>query len=146
MRFVPSRTGDEGNMRAMRTKGLAGVRVLVVEDNHMVAASLVEALNYAGATVVGTIANREDAIDFVEVRHQEIDIAMLDVDLSGVMSYPIADMLGRYDVPFIFTTGYDNTSMDAAYRDFPLCMKPFSFDSIVSTIRGVLGSGMALDQ
>ncbi len=125
----------------MKANTLQGLRVFVVEDNRMVAASLVEALKYSDATVVGVIDNLEEAIAFVERRHREIDIAMLDVDLSGVMSYPIADMLQRHAVPFIFTTGYDNASMDRAYRSFPVCMKPFNLDSIVSAIRGVLDSG-----
>ena len=130
----------------MKTNRLDGVRILVVEDNQIVAASVADALKYAGANVVGVIGNLEEAVGFVESRHRDIDIAMLDVDLSGAMSYPIADMLTRHNVPFIFTTGYDNASMDMAYRGFPACMKPFGFDSIVSAIAGVLDSNTATDQ
>lgn len=129
----------------MKEIALTGIRILVVEDNPMVAASLVEALTYADAQVVGVIDNLTDAIAFAADRHREIDIAMLDVDLSGVMSYPIADLLARNGVPFIFTTGYDVASMHADYRAFPIYMKPFSFSSILSAIHRVLGSGVGAD-
>lgn len=119
----------------MKAKRLEGLAILVVEDNYMVAANLSDALGYAGARVVGIVGNLEEAVLFARNRHRDIDVALLDVNLGGVMSYPIADILRRHDVPVIFTTGYDNSSMDIAYRDFPVCMKPFSFESVVAAIR-----------
>ena len=130
----------------MNTNNLQGVRVLVVEDNHMVALCITEALQYADAHVVGVIDNLAEALAFIQSRHQDIDIAMLDVDLSGVLSYPIADLLGQYAVPFIFTTGYDHASMHASYRAFPVCMKPLSLDSVAIAIRGVLDAKTSPEQ
>lgn len=122
----------------MKANELDGVCILIVEDNYMVASNLADALGSAGARIVGVVGNLEDAMAFADSRHGEIGIALLDVNLAGVMSYPVADILVRHDVPFIFMTGYDNASMDAAYRDFPVCMKPFGFQTVVSTIRRVL--------
>lgn len=122
----------------MKANELGGVRILIVEDNYMVASNLADALGSTGARIVGVVGNLEDAMAFADSRHAEIGIALLDVNLAGVMSYPVADILVRHDVSFIFMTGYDNASMDAAYRDFPVCMKPFGFQTVVSTIRRVL--------
>lgn len=122
----------------MKSNELDGVRILVVDDNYMIASNLAEALGSAGARIVGVLGTLEDATVFVASRHAEVEIALLDVNLAGVMSYPVADILVRHDVPFIFMTGYDTASMEAAYRDFPVCMKPFGFQTVVSTIRRVL--------
>ena len=122
----------------MKPNELDGLRILIVEDNYMVASNLADALGSTGARIVGVVGNLEDAMAFADSRHAEIGIALLDVNLAGVMSYPVADILVRHDVSFIFMTDYDNASMDAAYRDFPVCMKPFGFQTVVSTIRRVL--------
>ncbi len=124
----------------MKTNSLDGVRILVVEDNRMIAENVAGALTYAGADIVGLIGDLEEAIGFVERRHQEINIALLDIDLSGAMSYPVADLLTRHNVPFVFTTGYDYASLHTAYRSFPVCTKPFNFDTIVSAILDLLNS------
>lgn len=124
----------------MKTNGLDGVSILVVEDGEMLAANLAEALGYAGARVVCVLGDLQAAMQFAESRYQEIHIVLLDVDLAGVMSYPVADILAVRDVPFIFMTGYDKASMDARYRSFPICMKPFNVQTAVTIIRRVLDS------
>jgi DNA-binding NarL/FixJ family response regulator len=120
---------------------LRGVKVLIIEDNYLVATSVAHALEHAGASMVAVIGNLEDAKACVSRHHAAIDVALLDVNLAGVMSYPVADLLMKYDIPFIFATGYDSASLDIGYRQCPVCMKPFSFDSLVSAILNATSSG-----
>ena len=56
---------------------------------------------------------------------EAIDAAVLDVNLNGQMSYPIADVLAARSVPFVFSTGYDKDTLLDGYRIFPVLQKPF---------------------
>ena len=55
----------------------------------------------------------------------DIDIAILDVNLDGHRSFPVADILIKRNIPFAFATGYGAAGLDAAYRDRPVLAKPF---------------------
>ncbi len=113
---------------------LAGRRILVVEDEFLVAEYLTEVLRSAGAEVVGPLGWLEETLEFVEREHESLDAVVLDVNLHGHTSYPIVDLLVRHGVGFVLTTGYDSGALDAAYRDYPRCEKPFKEEALLAAL------------
>ena len=107
----------------MQMTALEDRNVLVVEDEFIVAEDMAEALREAGARVLGPVATVQAALDLIEGAGA-LDGALLDVNLQGEKSYPVAGLLRQRGVPFVFLTGYDRTSIDPAYADAPLCEKP----------------------
>jgi DNA-binding NtrC family response regulator len=105
-------------------EGLAGKRLLVVEDEYMIASYLACALEDAGAEVIGPAGTVEDALELVESDGDRLDGAVLDVNLRDERVYPVADALAARGVPFVLATGYDKTSIPPAYADVPRCEKP----------------------
>lgn len=101
--------------------GLRGCRALLVEDEMLVAMMIEDTLAESGCDVVGPVARLEDA--FAALEHTDINFAVLDVNLGGTFSYPIADRLVRRRVPFTFITGYGE--LDPAYARYPCLNKPF---------------------
>jgi DNA-binding NarL/FixJ family response regulator len=92
---------------------LFGRRVLLVEDGPLIAAEIQEELECVGAEVVGPAHDLANALELAA--HQSIDVAVLDLDLHGVMSFPVADQLIERDIPFIFTTGYGDDAIPDEY-------------------------------
>ena len=93
---------------ATRTKSdrqVTGLRVLIVEDENLVALLLEDMLAELGHTVIGPVARVQKALDMIQ--REEIDLAILDVNINGENTYSIADVLAARDVPFLFSTGYD---------------------------------------
>ena len=106
--------------------GLTGKRVLVVEDDYMIAFDMVDGLTAAGAVPLGPCGWIADALTLLDSKAGQIDLAVVDVDLHGQPSYPVADRLIQLEVPFAFTTGFNSEALDIAYRDFPRVEKPVS--------------------
>jgi CheY-like chemotaxis protein len=111
-------------MVAISGKGLAGKRVLVVEDEYTVATDLVRTLQDAGAEVIGPAGNVGDALELVEQQRGRMDRAVLDVNLRDELVYPVADALAALHVPFILATGYEADSIPPTYAGIPRCVKP----------------------
>ncbi|WP_201704128.1 response regulator, partial [Paraburkholderia kirstenboschensis] len=104
---------------------LQGRRILVVEDDFLVAQALCHLIEEAGAKVVGPIGWADQALAYIGSHEEDFDGAVLDVDLHGEKSYPIADWLAEHSVHFVFTTGYGADALDPAYTRYPRCEKPF---------------------
>src|ERR1700688_2424193 len=104
-------------------KPVSDRRVLVVEDEMMVAWLLEDLLAELGYAIVGPAASINQALAMIET--EAIDVPVLDVNLNGEMSYPIADTLVSRGVPFVFVTGYNKDRMLDGYRFFPILQKPF---------------------
>ncbi|WP_419758173.1 response regulator [Acidisoma sp.] len=102
---------------------LDGLRVLVVEDEAAISMLLEELLDALGCTVVAVAARLEDAMQ--KARTLAVDIAMLDVNLAGKQSYPVAQILRDRDIPFFFATGYGVEGLSADLQDAPVLVKPF---------------------
>src|SRR6202140_1635700 len=98
-------------------------RVLVVEDEMIVAWLLEDILSDLGCAVVGPAASVKQGLAMIGA--EVIDAAVLDVNLDGEMSYPVADALAARGVPFVFSTGYDKDRLLDGYRVFPVLQKPF---------------------
>lgn len=103
---------------------LAGKRVLVVEDDFLIAEDLVRALEEAGAVVLGPMATVSEALAAV-MSEGALDFAVLNIELRGEVIFPVAHVLRQRTVPFIFVTGYDREVLppefvDAAWLEKPL--------------------------
>jgi DNA-binding NtrC family response regulator len=105
------------------SNALSGCRVLVVEDEVLVSWALEDMLAGLGCQVVGPAVRVNQGLVLVEAG--SIDAAVLDVNLNGQKSYPIADALTARGVPFAFSTGYNKDTMPEEYRSFPMLQKPY---------------------
>jgi CheY-like chemotaxis protein len=116
-------------------EALAGRRILVVEDEYLIMTDIASGLEQAGAEVVGPAATVDDALRLVRDASR-IDAAILDINLRGVMAFPVADALADRGVPFVFSTGYDRSILPQRYAKAPFCEKPSELNHIVRTLVG----------
>jgi CheY-like chemotaxis protein len=105
-----------------------GQRVLVVEDEAIVAVFLEEVLEELGHEVAGIVSRLEEAM--ARANDRDFDLAILDVHLAGLDVYPFADALASRDIPFIFTTGLDKHVIPEHLRDRPTLQKPFRAEDL----------------
>ena len=103
---------------------LQGLRVLVVEDEAAISLLLEDMLLDFGCEVIGPAARLAAALD--TVNREQVDLAILDVNVAGEPIYPVADALVQRSVPFVFSTGYGSAGIKDAYRDRPVLQKPFA--------------------
>lgn len=102
---------------------LSGRKVFIVEDEMMVAMLIEDMLADLGCEAVGPARRIEEALSMAE--GCLIDAAVLDVNLNGHETYPVADVLRRRGIPFIFATGYGAGGLDERFLDAPILQKPF---------------------
>jgi CheY-like chemotaxis protein len=99
-------------------------RVLIVEDEMLVAMMIEDALTDLGMEVAGTAGTIEEAL--AAAHAEAFDCAILDVHLHGLDVYPVADALAARGVPFAFATGYGQGALPEKYRNRPSLPKPFT--------------------
>jgi CheY-like chemotaxis protein len=114
---------------------LDGVRVFLVEDESLLLMLAEATLESFGAVIVATASSLGEAL--VEAERVTADIAILDINLSGEMSYPAADILARRDIPVVFVTGYANLALPTAFQAAPRLTKPYNENRLVEVIREV---------
>ena len=105
------------------TDTTASLRVLVAEDEALVAMLVEDMLAEIGCTVIGPAGNLADALALA--RDSEIDVALLDVNLAGKPVFPVADLLRERGVPYIFASGYGEAGVADGHRGAPVLQKPF---------------------
>ena len=130
-----------GGLVAAASAALAGKHVLVVEDEFLVAMDIETELHESGArvTCAGTLAIAEAC-----AKRERFDAAILDVNLHGKVSYPVADYLRQEHVPFVFHTGQgEKRTLAERYPGVEVCNKPCDGTALVSILRRVLSSGAA---
>lgn len=103
---------------------LSGLRVLVIEDDWVIAEDLAQELERFGADVVGPVESVDRALHHVRTG-APIDFALVDVYLDGQPSYEVADVLQERGVPFVFATGSDPSGTPDRFRGIGRCQKPF---------------------
>jgi DNA-binding LytR/AlgR family response regulator len=103
---------------------LAGRRVLIVEDQFLIADEMRRSVIALGGEAIGPCPSVTAARQ--SVGEQTPDVAFLDVNLRGENVFAFADELARLKVPFAFATGYDSWMIPPAYRDLPRMQKPVS--------------------
>jgi DNA-binding response OmpR family regulator len=112
-------------------------RILLIEDEMLVAGMLQGMLAGMGYAVAGTAADVNEAMAMLD--RDTIDAVVLDINLKGQMSYPIADELVARGIPFVFSTaGYAQQSLPARYEGYPLLAKPFRRSALGGALRGLL--------
>lgn len=113
-------------------------RILIVEDSALIALDLQMTVEDEGWTAVGPVARLNRALE--QARKGEIDGAILDINLDGEESFPVADILRERGIPFVFSTGYDRASMlPERFRDIPVLQKPFARDALRRTLMAAFG-------
>jgi CheY-like chemotaxis protein len=115
---------------------LAGRRVLVVEDEMLVAMLVEDILAQLGCTVVGPAARIAEALPMA--RSEALDCAFLDVNVAGERVFPVAAALAERRVPFVFVSGYGEDALEAPFADRPALRKPFPPSEIEAVLRRCL--------
>ena len=111
---------------------LAGKRVLVVEDEGLVSMMIEGYLEELGCEVAGSAARLGEALAMA--RSLDIELAVLDVNLAGELSYPVADVLRERGVPFLFAIGYGAAGLPDALSGVPVLQKPFKQEQLARAI------------
>jgi DNA-binding response OmpR family regulator len=114
---------------------LSGKRIVVAEDDYLLATMVCRELEEQGATVLGPAPTPFYALHLIGPNgRRKIDAAVLDVHLHGLNVYEVADVLQDRGVPFIFTTGLDKTSMPKRFEAIPVMQKPFASAGITNEL------------
>jgi CheY-like chemotaxis protein len=114
---------------------LSGRRILVVEDDYMIAADLALSLQGLGVSVIGPAGSVDDALALA-ASGPAPDAAVLDVNLGVEKVFPVADALRAQGVPFVFATGYDDWLIPDAYRGTPRFDKPVDVRALAGVLSG----------
>ncbi|MDR6758924.1 CheY-like chemotaxis protein [Mycoplana sp. BE70] len=112
----------------------AGRRILVVEDEYLLADECRKKLEKYGATVIGPTGSVQQALRLIA--DQAIDAAILDVHLGGELVFPVADQLIERGIAFVFATGYDPSIVPDRFPGFVLCDKPLALEKIAKALFG----------
>jgi DNA-binding LytR/AlgR family response regulator len=107
-----------------------GRRVLIVEDEYLLAADLARYFKEMGAIVLGPAPS----IDAAESEIGRADAAVLDIDLNGEKVFPVADKLASLGIPFVFFTGYSDIAIPSRFRHAGYFSKPVSFNAVLEAL------------
>ena len=111
---------------------LAGLHVLVVEDNYFIAIEMCRALRAAGAEIVGPARDLETGLG--AIRDERIDCAVLDINLHGRLAFELAAELRARNIPTIFATGYDASMIPAELADIIRLEKPLDMRALCRAV------------
>lgn len=99
-------------------------KVLVVEDEALIAMYVETIVEQSGYGVAGVVTNLDEAFAFID--DHAVDTAVLDIDLRGRSVYPLAEVLKSRGIPFVYASSSSERSIPAAYRSGPVVQKPFA--------------------
>jgi DNA-binding response OmpR family regulator len=111
-------------------------RILIVEDEWLLASELSSRLQDAGFDVVGPASSVADALGYVELSYP--DAAILDIQLIGEKSFPIAARLTERSIPFFFLSGHSSADFEEDLGDAIVLPKPADWTSVLDVLRGKL--------
>ena len=120
-------------MPEAQSEPLAGLKVLVVEDEAIISFLIEDMLLSLGCTSIAHAGTVKQAMSALS--EQMPDAAILDVNLAGEPGYAIAEKLEAGGVPFVFATGYGETGLPPRWRERPVLQKPFTVESLESVLR-----------
>ena len=112
----------------MENGGTPGLRVLVVEDEPLIAMALEDVLVDQGIRVVGPAFDLEEALRLG--REEDLDGAILDINIAGRKVFEVADTLAARAIPFVYVTGYSSDFLRDCDRDRPLLQKPYNIERL----------------
>lgn len=119
--------------------GLAGRRILIVEDEYFIASDLKRVMAETNAVTIGPVG--DPATGLIMAREGHLDAAVLDVNLAGDTSFAIADALAERGIPYLFVTGYDEWALPVRYRGTPRLIKPVHMGGVIAAIEALLAGG-----
>ena len=115
-----------------RTDWWTDRRVLVVEDEFFLADDMVQGLKSRGAVVIGPVASLRKAV--ASATSEAIDFAVIDLNLKGESGLPVADALADRRIPFVFTTGYDQSMIPERHKAVRRWEKPFDVSALLAVM------------
>ena len=115
---------------------LSECRILVVEDEPLIGLDVKLTLSAQGVQVVGPVQGVAPALQVVNAL--PLQAAVLDINLDGELSFPIADALASAGVPFLFLTAYGRYVLPAAYQHYPILSKPVSAPLLIGELERLL--------
>jgi CheY-like chemotaxis protein len=121
----------------MTTGNLTGRRILVVEDSPLIAAVLEDMLTDLGCKVVGPTGNIAFAVELAG--REEMDAAVIDLNIRGGKVYPVADVLIGRGIPFLIASGYADWTMREDLQHRPRVTKPFAQEVLKQQLLTLLG-------
>src|SRR6266511_2059408 len=116
--------------------GLKGRSILIVEDEMLLAMDIEDLVRAAGCSVVGPVGTVSEAVR--KLRETTPDAAILDVNVSGEMVFPIADTLDETGIPFMIVTGYTHEHVPERHRERPFLQKPYKAATLVAMLAQML--------
>lgn len=126
----------------MTENGSVARRVLIVEDDVMIRMLIEDMLGDLGFAVAAEASKVHEAL--AAVNSTAIDVAILDVNLSGETTGPVAEALAARGTPFVFATGYGEHGLPDQFRDRPLLKKPFQIESLRRMLETALAGAKAV--
>ena len=109
----------------------SGARILIAEDEYLLADDLAQALRAAGATPVGPVATVAQAVERI---HDRIDAAVLDMNLRGEPAFELAARLAAANIPCVIVSGYSERAMPSAIAGLRRLEKPVNSDAVVAAL------------
>jgi CheY-like chemotaxis protein len=126
----------------MTENGSGTRRVLIVEDDVMIRMLIEDMLGDLGFAVAAEASKVHEALAAVD--STAFDVAILDVNLSGETTGPVAEALAARGTPFVFATGYGEHGLPDQFRDRPLLKKPFQIESLKRMLEAALAAAKAV--
>jgi CheY-like chemotaxis protein len=124
----------------------AGLRILVVEDEYLIAMELSDRLAAAGAQVIGPVGTIREALSLIAEQGAKLDGATLDINVRGTLVFPVADELRGLGVPFVFCTGYDQQKIPERHLRVRRCEKPVDAGCLVDELSHAIADAGAADR
>lgn len=121
-----------------KARHLLGKRILIVEDEAMVAMMVEDMLDDAGCVVVGVAGTLQTALRRAGDETLAMDGAVLDVNLGGEKVFPVADVLAARGVPFVFATGYGKAGVEERFGHVSVLSKPYESDALEAALMSAL--------
>jgi DNA-binding response OmpR family regulator len=111
-------------------------RILVVEDEAMIAILVEDMVLDLRGEVIGPVTQMNEALSLAW--DAELDAAILDISVGGAVIFPVAGMLRERGIPVIFATGYEASGLPVRFRDYPALQKPFGYETLAKALRAAL--------
>jgi CheY-like chemotaxis protein len=112
----------------------SGQRILIVEDEYLLADKTRRQLEKLGAIVLGPTGSVDQALELIE--DEKVHAAILDIHLCGELVLPVAERLDELKIPYVFATGYDPSIIPSSFSGFVLCEKPIEIEHIAKALFG----------
>ena len=116
---------------------LDGLRILIVEDESLVAHFLAELLAVFGCQVAGIAETVAASLALIDAPGADFDGVLLDINLNGETVYPVADRLVALQLPFAFVTGYEESAIDPRFSTVPILRKPFRPPELAALVASI---------